>query len=91
MTLHRASSGGCCKKTRELEQMDEATNQSGAPATVPTDAQPERYRHEDATRIVPTQRDHLGWPFCESYWTTMAEERSRANAKQIEWGKVNDA
>ncbi|VWC04561.1 membrane protein [Burkholderia lata] len=30
---------------------------------------PQPYRHDNATRIVPMQRDHLGQPYWESYHT----------------------
>ncbi|RQV05409.1 DUF3274 domain-containing protein [Burkholderia cenocepacia] len=49
--------------------MDDSVNRSGDTANTPTEIQPERHRHEDATRIVPMQRDHLGRPFWESYLT----------------------
>lgn len=49
--------------------MDEKVNQTKETADTPTDAQPNRYRHDEATRIVPMQRDHLGRPFWESFLT----------------------
>ncbi len=39
--------------------MDEAVNQPDG-RNPSSDARPTRYQHEDATRIVPMQRDHLG-------------------------------
>jgi hypothetical protein len=49
--------------------MDKGVNQQGEMVNTPTNASPSRYRHEDATRIIPIQRDHLGRPFWESYLT----------------------
>ena len=46
------------------------TDESNVPDGSDDDtATPEPYRHDNATRIVPMQRDHLGQPYWESYHT----------------------